>query len=38
MKISAIALESGFPSLPYFHKAFLKAYEMTPGEFRDSWN
>ena len=36
MKISSIAPESGFPSPPYFYKAFLKEYGMTPGEFRES--
>lgn len=34
MSISKIASESGFPTLTYFHKAFHKAYGITPGEFR----
>lgn len=35
MIIADIATESGFPTATYFHKAFVKAYGITPGEFRE---
>lgn len=35
MIVADVASESGFPTVTYFHKAFVKAYGMTPGEFRE---